>query len=510
MKILLVEDDPIQRAPLVANLERQNHDVVVASDAEEAWTHLLKPWNDPSTTPFNAIICDWRLRKDGMDGPGLIRKVRDESGRGRTRPYIYTILISKIRTDIKDYQFGIDAGADAFLFKPIKDHELWASLHVAERLNRTMGQLARLRHQIASGRDYEIVGESPKLLKVVNRTENAAQHPILILIQGETGTGKELIAALIHEKSPWAAGPFIPVNCGGIPESLIQSELFGYVKGAFNGADRDRPGKFDLARGGTLFLDEVDKLSPEAQGSLLRALGKPGDYTPVGPDAISRKVECRIIAATNQDLATKPGFKEDLYFRLHQYVVMVPPLRERRDDIPRLVTKFLKDCGLKYNKTITHVDSDATEFLIKHDWPGNVRQLQNVIEGSVIDAAGSNLTIADIQLILKQVSTSRSRFVASVLGGSEQEVAMSLADALVEWLKAGNTIKYDKMEDLFRFLVYKKQQDIMDSQEAAARQLGIPSGTLRSRLDAVRRDHKSETESLERILDSNIATNSGE
>ena len=356
-----------------------------------------------------------------------------------------------------------------------------------------MGQLVQLR-QIVSGNNYEIIGETPQIRELIKKIENAAKQDIRILLQGQTGTGKELIARMIHEKSPWFSGPFVRINCAAIPDSLIENELFGYVKGAFTGADKDQPGKFERAGGGTLFLDEVDKFSLQAQEKLLRVLNEPGEYSRVG-ESQPRRVECRIISATNCDLRSKPDFLVDLYYRLNVYPVKVPSLRDRRDDIPRLVSGFLKEFGIRYNKTLIEVDPSAMKLLMDYDWPGNIRELRNVVDRCVIDAIGSVLVIADLPPELRDPNLKQmSRSVVS----SEHEIGSSLADNLFDWASGRKSLDFERIMGSFEWKVYSEAHRRMGSWKEAGRLLGgIKESTLRSRV--------KELEDLEDPNDSAIA-----
>jgi transcriptional regulator with GAF, ATPase, and Fis domain len=270
---------------------------------------------------------------------------------------------------------------------------------------RAFEEIDRLRRQLEQENDYlraevdaagqfgDIVGRSPALQKVLRQVELVAQSDAAVLIQGETGTGKELVARAIHERSPRRGRPMIRVNCGSIPAELFESEFFGHAKGAFTGAVRDRVGRFELADGGTLFLDEVGEIPPPLQSKLLRVLQE-GEFERVG-EARTRRVEVRLIAATNRDLraeAERGRFRQDLFYRLSVFPVEVPPLRERREDVPLLAAHFVTRSCRRLNRADVRLTSRNVEQLQSYEWPGNIRELQNVIERAVILSQGKALS----------------------------------------------------------------------------------------------------------------------
>jgi PAS domain S-box-containing protein len=296
------------------------------------------------------------------------------------------------------------AGKVTFMYVAIKD--------VTER-NRAERQLraafeenARLREELERERDYlreevqvsmnfgRIIGESPPLKKMLARLEAVAQTTSNVLIQGESGVGKELVAHAIHSRSQRAAGPLVKVNCASIPRELFESEFFGHVRGAFTGAHRDRIGRFELAQGGTLFLDEISEIPLELQGKLLRVLQE-SEYERVGDDE-THSADVRLIAATNrdlEDLVKSGGFREDLYYRLSVFPIEVPPLRDRGDDIVQLASHFLERVCLEFGRAPLRLSKQQSELLTEYSWPGNVRELKNVIERAVILSTGTVLRL---------------------------------------------------------------------------------------------------------------------
>jgi transcriptional regulator with GAF, ATPase, and Fis domain len=274
------------------------------------------------------------------------------------------------------------------------------------RLHAAYGEIARLKEELERERDYlreevqismnfgRIVGESPALAGMLARIEAVAATPASVLIVGETGTGKELVAHAIHARSNRAAGPLVKVNCASIPHELFESEFFGHVRGAFTGAHRDRVGRFQLADGGTIFLDEVGEIPMSLQGKLLRVLQEK-EFEPVGDDA-TRSVDVRVIAATNKDLekAVETGeFREDLYYRLSVFPVQVPPLRKRGGDVIQLAVHFLEQVCREFGRTGLSLSRKQVDALRRYDWPGNVRELRNVIERAVILSKGNTLRL---------------------------------------------------------------------------------------------------------------------
>jgi Nif-specific regulatory protein len=270
----------------------------------------------------------------------------------------------------------------------IENARLFARVKASEELLRV--QVGALRRDMAHrDRFNEIVGSAPAMSEVFRLMESAAATPITVLIEGETGTGKELVARGIHRASARAEAPFLAVNCAAVSETLLESELFGYRKGAFTGANQDHRGLFEAASGGTIFLDEVGEMPLSMQAKLLRVLQQ-GEVIPVG-DTRARKVDVRVISATNRDLnaeVAKQAFRQDLYYRLAVFPIPLPPLRERREDVPLLVERLLRGIGTRHKMDIGSIDRAAIELLQRYDWPGNVRELENVLERAVVLARG--------------------------------------------------------------------------------------------------------------------------
>ena len=305
------------------------------------------------------------------------------------------------------------AGAHSFVEKPIEPDTLLAMLERAIERRDLVGENLLLKQKLEGQfRFGNIIGKSKKMHEVLELVESVAGSDANILIQGENGTGKELIANAIHYNSKRAKGPFIKINCAAIPKDLIESELFGYKKGAFTGAQTDKEGLFEMAEGGSLLLDEIGEMPPYLQTKLLRVLQE-REYRPIGSDRIVR-VDFRLICATNIDLdaALRDGkLREDLYFRINTITLRVPPLRERTEDIPLLCEHFLEKYRERHQRNVKSIAPAAYHVLIRHRWPGNVRELENVIERGVLVAKGTEITVNDLPESLRTETTTTTEFV---------------------------------------------------------------------------------------------------
>jgi len=326
-----------------------------------------------------------------------------------------------------------------------------------------------------------IVGSSPRMSELFQLTRKVANSSATVLLLGETGTGKELIAKAVHELSPRATGPFIRVNCGALSESLLESELFGHVKGAFTSAIENRTGRFEAAHGGTIFLDEINSVSPTLQVKLLRVLQE-HEFQRVG-DSKTIHVDCRFIAATNRDLTEmveENSFREDLYYRLNVLPVYVPPLRERREDIPELTTFFVKRYAKENNRNVTDVSASAMNFLKAYLWPGNVRELQNYIERAIVLCESDSLT--------EELLPSHVRGEAPIrLGRVERSELQSLCAEVVS--RGLNEVAEDgKAHDgvmgmVERELILQVLRSCQGTQTKTATKLGINRNTLHKKID---------------------------
>ena len=382
MRILLVDDDAGLRRSISLLLSDEGHQVEVAIHGKEGLevAQRFRP---------DLILVD--VRMPVMDGMAFLEAYR---GLGGEAPVIVTTAYGSLELAVK----AMKRGAYDYLAKPFGRDELILTLRKAQERERLRREVRRLRAQVPSrDRFGEVVGRSPAMVRVLDMVEKLAPHPTAVLLTGPTGTGKEVLARLLHRESPQRDGPFVAVNCGAIPGTLLESEFFGYARGAFSGADRDREGLLEAAHGGTLFLDEVAELPAELQVKLLRALQE-RRVRRLG-ETHSRSTEFRLLSASNQPLpqAVEAGrFREDLYFRLAVVTLEIPPLKDRPEDIPPLVDHILARLSTRLDQSIKGVTGDAMDRLVRHAWPGNVRELENVLERAAILAEGQRIRRADL------------------------------------------------------------------------------------------------------------------
>ncbi len=379
-RVLVVDDEVNLRKVLGALLRREGYEVVAACDGVEALETLR------GELPFAAMLTDLRMPR--LDGMGLLRQVLSE------QPHLPVIVVTAHGT-VDTAVEALKLGAFDFVTKPYDQDELRKILHKAVETWRLNGMLPDLSLQATEeavqttaekpkGR-FGIIGRSAAMCNVFELLGRIAPTPSTVLVEGESGTGKELVARALHAESPRAQKPFIKVNCAAIPQNLIESELFGYEKGAFTGAVTSKPGRFELADGGTLFLDEIGEINSEMQVKLLRAVQE-GEFERVG-GVRTCHVDVRLVTATNRDLAREVAegrFREDLYYRLNVVPIRLPPLRDRLDDIPLLVDYILERCGARLGKEGRHLSQNALDWLCAQPWPGNVRQLENVLERTLL------------------------------------------------------------------------------------------------------------------------------
>ena len=382
-RILVVDDEPGIRTALGQLLEYEGYDVRVAPGAAEGLAEYER---------FRPHLVFMDVKMAGMDGLDALRRLR------QLDPAALVVMMSGHGT-IKTAVEATQAGAYDFLEKPLDtDRVLLLLRHALERVE-LAAENARLRETVESR--YEIVGRSFLVRALLDQVERVAPTPARVLITGENGTGKELVARALHKNSPRANRPFVEVNCAAIPSELIESELFGHMKGSFTGAVQDRPGKFEQADTGTLFLDEVGDMSPAAQAKVLRVL-QDGVVTRIGGSK-PVKVDVRVVAATNKELEGEIAagrFREDLFYRLNVVPLRVPALRDRREDVPLLVRHFVATLARQDGLPAKDVDDDALKRLQELEWQGNVRELRNTVERLLILAAGPRITAADVDRLV--------------------------------------------------------------------------------------------------------------
>ena len=388
--ILLVDDDRRLADSLSLWLSDQGYDVEVATSLAAANARLRD-------RHFDVVLTDLRLGDD--DGLELVRHIRDHY------PRVGTLALSGFASP-EDTVEVIRAGAVDLLFKPLADRVLLSAIERVMARRRVAAENERLRQDLETRLGMEdIVSRDPRMLEIFRIIDSVADARASVLITGENGTGKSLIARAIHHRSRRREGPFIEVACGALPDTLLESELFGHVAGAYTGAAADRLGKFDLADGGTLFLDEIGTASPALQVKLLRVLQE-FRFEPLG-GIQTRRVDTRVILATNEDLAAAVAegrFRQDLFYRINVVGIEVPPLRERPDDIPLLVDHFLHEIVKAGGRDTAGFDDQAMDRLRRYRWPGNIRQLENVVERAVLLGQGDRLTVDDLPPELTSIS----------------------------------------------------------------------------------------------------------
>jgi len=370
-RFMVVDDELIVRESLAAWLEKEGAAVDRAESGEQALDLM-------EGNLYDILFVD--IKMPGMGGFGLLERVK------KFFPTTVVVIITAYGT-VEHAVEAMKLGANDFLVKPFDPEGL--GLLVAKLLEhkRLLEETQYLRNEVSrcwAGPD-EIIGRSASMIDLFDTIMEIANSESSILILGETGTGKELIARAIHANSKRMGGPFVPINCGAIPESLMESEIFGHEKGSFTGAIRPKKGLIEVAEGGTLFLDEVGEIIPKMQVDLLRVLQDRSFYRVGGVEAI--KADFRLISATHRDLAQQAAqgaFRQDFFYRINVITLRVPPLRERREDIQLLVTYFLKRFARETNREVDSISDDAMKMLLDYDWPGNIRELENVVERAVV------------------------------------------------------------------------------------------------------------------------------
>src|SRR3954447_22304164 len=382
--ILIADDDAVQRR-LVENMVQRCGYESLAVDSGDAAIAILTA---PDAAPVDALVLD--LVMPGLDGMGVLAKIREA---GINVP----VIVQTAHGGIDNVVSAMRAGAHDFVVKPVGIERLQVSLRNALNASALKGELQRIRHSREGRLTFsDIITRSEAMAGVLRIAQKAAGSVIPVLIEGESGVGKEMFARAIHGSGERASKPFVAVNCGAIPDNLVESILFGHEKGAFTGATERHTGKFVEASGGTLFLDEVSELPLGAQVKLLRALQEGAVEAVGGRKPV--KVDVRIISATNRKLLdrVKAGqFREDLFYRLHVLPLTIPPLRMRREDIPHLLRHFLARFCAEENRHITGVSGDAVALLSQLDWPGNIRQLENAVYRAVVMSEHDQLGISD-------------------------------------------------------------------------------------------------------------------
>ncbi|MBS7696029.1 MULTISPECIES: sigma-54 dependent transcriptional regulator [unclassified Chelatococcus] len=390
--ILIVDDDPVQRRLLEAMVRRFGYEAAIAETGQAALDKL----SEQTASPFDLVVLD--LVMPDLDGMGVLSAMRE---RGIDVPVIVQTAHGSIETVVS----AMRAGAADFVVKPVGAERLQFSIKNALRTGALESEIRRMSRRAAGALSIkDITTRSADMGRALRLAERAARSMIPVLIEGESGVGKEVMARAIQGSGERRGKPFVTVNCGAIPENLVESILFGHEKGAFTGATDKHVGKFVEASGGTLFLDEIGELPLDAQVKLLRAIQE-GEVDPVGGRK-SIKVDIRLISATNKsllDLVKRGQFREDLYYRLNVFPMTLPPLRSRPEDIPGLAMTFLARFAAEEGKRVRGLSQDALDMLTRYTWPGNVRQLENVLFRAVVLADGDELTMAEFPQIAAQM-----------------------------------------------------------------------------------------------------------
>lgn len=439
-KILIVDDNETLRFTLTELLEDSGFECKAVEDGSAALDEVRK-------SSYGLVILDMRL--PGMSGLEILRKIKENN---KSLPVIMLTAFGEIRTAVE----AMKQGAHDFITKPFDNDAMIMTIKKTLELKYLNQEVGILRKKLDEKyRDGDVIGNSDVMKEVFEKVKIVAPTKLSVLIEGESGTGKEVIACMIHSSSDRKSKPFIAVDCGAIPESLIESELFGHEKGAFTDARNAKEGKFELANEGSIFLDEITNLSESNQIKLLRVLQE-RKVTRLGAKK-SISLDIRIIAATNIKLAeavNSQRFRQDLYYRLNEFNLELPPLRERKEDISLFVEHFIRDTNAELNRNVKGVSDKVMEKLISHTWHGNVRELRNVIRRSVLMSKGEIINSIDIPDVIKfssQESVSSNPSISSIKDELERDLILkAIKDA------GGNKTKAAKILDMNERTFYRK------------------------------------------------------
>jgi len=393
-KIFIIDDDKGICLSLSKFLETEGYETHTYQDPREALQEFLVK---------NPQIVLLDLKMPHMDGLTVLERLKSMDRN------VYVVMMTAYAT-LESTIEALRRGANDYLLKPFKLSDVTLALERAEKVINLERENIKLKEELKILKEYEIVGESPQLKEVLDIVKRVSSLDVTVIIYGESGTGKELIARAIHFNSPRKDKPFIPVNIAALPEELVESELFGYKKGAFTGATTDKEGIFKACDGGTIFLDEIAEASPRLQAKLLRVI-EYKKFTPLGSTK-EEEVDVRIIAATNKNLfeLVKEGkFREDLYYRLNVVPIQLPPLRERVEDIPLLVKYFIKKYSVRYNLQEKAMEDEALKLLMSYTWPGNIRELENFIEHLLIVTRSLKITKEDVLNLMERKSVGKAK-----------------------------------------------------------------------------------------------------
>ena len=435
-RILIVDDEAIMRDSLIDWLMEEGYEPIAVEDGQKAIEQVRsKPWN--------VVLCD--LKMPGMDGIETMKRIKELN---KDLPVIIITAYATVNTAVE----SMKQGAYDYIVKPFDPEEVSHLIRKIISHQELIQENILLRQELKRVYQFrDIVGKNYKMQEIFELIKTVADSDASVLILGESGTGKELIARAIHYSSRRAEKPFVSVSCSALPETLLESELFGYEKGAFTGAVKDKPGRFEEANGGTLFLDEIGDMKPETQLHLLRVLQEK-EIRRLGATGVI-KVDVRIIAATNKDLekTVKEGsFREDLYYRLNVVTIQLPPLRERRDDVPLLAERFLMKYNVKNNRNLEGISPQAIALLVRYDWPGNVRELENVIERAVVVTKHNIIQPEDLPAHIQSFQESKGMGPRSLKEMEREHIQRTLEEN--KW----NISQTSKVLGIDRSTLYKK------------------------------------------------------
>jgi two-component system response regulator HydG len=442
-RILVADDEESHRIMLRAVLQEEGYEVAEAADGPEAIRAVEQE-------PFDLILLD--LRMPSMNGIEALMEVRKIS------PYV-PVLMMTAYASVKTAVDAMKTGAFEYLIKPLDIDELKVLIEKALEHYHLREENLALKERLGDRFDFsKMIGKSPKMVELFDLLAQVAPTDATVLILGESGTGKELVANALHHNSPRASQPFIKVSCAALPETLLESELFGHEKGAFTGAVARKEGRFWAAHRGSIFLDEVGEMNATTQTKLLRVLQEK-EFEPLGSTR-TLKVNVRVIAATHKDLekeVREGRFREDLFYRLNVVPVSIPPLRERKEDLPSLAAHFLSLYGEKNRKELKEISPKALDLLIRHDWPGNIRELENCIERAVIVARGEMIAPADLPPQIQALSSGK------------EDLGVRFPSGI-------------SLQDAEKALIIKTLEDTGGNRSRAAEILGINRRTLQIKL----------------------------
>ena len=450
-RILVVDDEETVRDVLGHLLGEAGHQVTTVESAEEGLAALQRD-------PFDLIVLDLML--PGMSGLEMLRAVK---ARDPEQAVLMVTAFGSVETAVQ----AMKEGAFNYLSKPFRHDEVLVTVRNALNQRELLSENRVLRRALSrSARGGELIGKSPPIMELQRFLDRVAPSRSTVLIQGESGTGKELVAHAIHDRSPRAERPFVVVNSGNVPADLLESNLFGHLKGAFTGAVTSKKGLFEVADGGSLFFDEISSIHPEVQSKLLRVIQE-REFLPLGA-VESVRVDVRIIAATNinlKELVNRGQFREDLYYRLNVITANLPPLRGRREDIPLLAEHFLRRFALENRLGVLRLLPEALEALVAYSWPGNVRELENILERAVVLGGGGPI---GLDLLPREQLAEREE------GGREGVSIDTLQEAQLDYSETVARFERELIEDTLR--------RVRGVQRRAARILGIKPTTLNEKI----------------------------